>query len=54
MAIDADKNFKVKEELKEKYEKKLKELNKEYNNFLKKQIKTPTQEKNWIEYSNRN
>tara|TARA_R110000868_G_scaffold257818_1_gene515067 strand:+ start:6005 stop:7009 length:1005 start_codon:yes stop_codon:yes gene_type:complete len=51
VAIDADKNFKGKDELKDKYQKKLKELNDEYNDFLKKQIKTPTQEKNWIEYS---
>ena len=51
VAIDADKSFKGKDDLKEKYQKKLKELNEEYNNFLKKQIKTPTQEKNWIEYS---
>lgn len=50
VGIDADKNFKNKDELKDKYQKKLKELNEEYNEFLKKQIKTPTQEKNWIEY----
>jgi hypothetical protein len=51
VAIDADKNFKGKEDLKDKYQKKLKGLNEEYNDFLKKQVKTPTQEKNWIEYS---
>lgn len=50
VAIDADKSFKGKDDLKDKYQKKLKELNEEYNDFLKKQIKTQTQEKNWIEY----
>lgn len=51
VGIDADKSFKGKDDLKDKYQKKLKELNDEYNEFLKKQVKTPTQEKNWIEYS---
>ena len=51
VGIDADKSFKNKDDLKDKYQKKLKELNDEYNEFLKKQVKTPTQEKNWIEYS---
>lgn len=51
VAIDADKNFTGKEDLKDKYQKKLKGLNDEYNDFLKKQVKTATQEKNWIEYS---
>jgi len=51
VGIDADKSFKGKDDLKDKYQKKLKGLNDEYNDFLKKQVKTPTQEKNWIEYS---
>jgi hypothetical protein len=50
VAIDADKSFKNKDDFKDTCQKKLKELNEEYNDFLKKQIKTPTQEKNWIEY----
>lgn len=50
VAIDADKKFKNKEELKDKYQKKLKGLNDEYNDFLKLQVKTATQKKNWIEY----
>lgn len=50
VGIDADKKFKNKDALLEKYQKYLKDLTDEYNTFLKKQVKTTTQAKNWIDY----
>lgn len=49
VGLDADPKFNDKP-LMEKYQKKLKDLNDEYVEFLKTQTKTATQKKNWIEY----
>jgi hypothetical protein len=48
VALSSDDNKKQK--LIDKYQKELKERNDTYNNFLKKQEKTDSQTKNWIEY----
>lgn len=48
VALGADNN--KDENLIDKYQKKLKDLNDEYSTFLKTQKKTETQEKNWLNY----
>ena len=48
VALGADNN--KDDELIDKYQKKLKDLNDEYSTFLKTKKKTETQEKNWLNY----
>ena len=49
VALSSDE--KPKQKLIDKYQKELKDRNDTYNNWMKKQEKTDTQEKNWIEYT---